>query len=568
VGPRPTDPTFQTVVDLGLRAVGVRPRLLPLALWMSRRAPVMVVRLSADGVHPAAWALAAPFVVPLLLALALMPHPVLVPAFVVSAVTVLLARRALGRVPEALRELRPMLAAGESVLGDGIGIGERRWPRALRVVVATDRRLLVAAGPGSSESFLLVDAPYERLTSAGVEWTGRAGNLSLTVADGDGAAAETHVVGIVSPNLLSIALALRSQGVPVADPAALAAAERAWDEVRVREDARQPLLDRAAMDTRDFDRGLWLLLGLSAIAFYGNLLGAIGLLLLFAASCVVCGYLSNTKSSRAYLVPINMLLSPMFLFLDVGETLGLMVVLSGVAALCLWAGATLRASADPQASEPALPAARPDRGSLRYTLGGLGLIRITGLMLAATLSLVVVASAGGFELTSLRLALDQARARQLPVDGRSNLTGSAAWLTYTPSRDLRELVTDRISDDAPYDGARWELRSPFTQGYNVVSLAHYVEDPRLDDPAAVARFVARKDREHSRLAGFSVTHTQAMIAGRRAFVWNHDSRSGYWFYAAWFPQPVHTVRVECIARDEKARFKRLCAQATRSLRFP
>src|SRR5204863_2594886 len=59
VGTRPTDPTFQTVVDLGLRDVGVRRRLLPLALWMSRRAPVMVVRLSADGVHATAWALAA-----------------------------------------------------------------------------------------------------------------------------------------------------------------------------------------------------------------------------------------------------------------------------------------------------------------------------------------------------------------------------------------------------------------------------------------------------------------------------------------------------------------------------
>jgi uncharacterized membrane-anchored protein len=567
VGTRPTDPSFQTVVDLGLRDVGVRRRLLPLALWMSSHAPAMVVRLSADGVHPAAWALAAPFVLPLLLALALMPHVVLVPGFVVSAITVLLGRRALRRVPEVLRELRPLLAADESVLGDGVGAGERRWPHALRVVVATDRRLMVAAGPGASEPFLLVDAPYERVTRAEVEWKGRAGSLSLTVAGDHGAASDTNVVAIASPNLLSIALALRAHGVPVADPGGLAAAERAWDEVRRREDARQPLLDRAAMDTRDFDRGLWLLLGLSAIAFYGNLLGPFGLLLVFAASCVVCGYLSGTTSSRAYLVPVNLLLSPMFLFLDAGEAIGLMVVLSGVAALCLWAGAALRASAGPLAGEPAGPEARPARGSLRYAIGGLGLIRITGLMLAATLSLVVVTSAAGFELTSLRLALDQARAKELPVDGRSNLTGNAAVLTYTPSRDLRELVTDRISDDAPYDGARWELRSPVTEGYNVVSLAHYVEDPRLDDPAAIAKFVARKDGEHSRLAGFHVTHTRTVVAGRTAYVWDHEGRSGYWFYAAWFPQPVHTVRVECIARDEKARFKRLCAQAMKSLRF-
>ena len=33
------------------------------------------------------------------------------------------------------------------------------------------------------------------------------------------------------------------------------------------------LLDRAAMSTRGFDRGLWLLLGLSALTFYVNPFG-------------------------------------------------------------------------------------------------------------------------------------------------------------------------------------------------------------------------------------------------------------------------------------------------------
>jgi hypothetical protein len=64
-----------------------------------------------------------------------------------------------------------------------------------------------------------------------------------------------------------------------------------------------------------------------------------------------------------------------------------------------------------------------------------------------------------------------------------------------------------------------------------------------------------------------VTHTERVVHGRRGYVWEHGSSDGHWYYAAWFPQPVHTVRVECIARKQKKRFKRLCAEAMGSLEF-
>ena len=138
---------------------------------------------------------------------------------------------------------------------------------------------------------------------------------------------------------------------------------------------------------------------------------------------------------------------------------------------------------------------------------------------------------------------------------------------HTPGRDLHELITDEEALAGPYDGARWELRSSFTKGYNVVTLAHYILEPRLGDDAAVAAFVAGKDRAHSRLAGFRVTHEQRVIDGRTAYVWDHGSHRGYWYYAAWFPEPVHSVRLECIAKRQTARFKRLCAEAVGSLEF-
>jgi hypothetical protein len=39
------------------------------------------------------------------------------------------------------------------------------------------------------------------------------------------------------------------------------------------------------------------------------------------------------------------------------------------------------------------------------------------------------------------------------------------------------------------------------------------------------------------------------------------------FYVVWFPQPVHTLRLECVAGGELRRFKRLCSEPIGSLEF-
>jgi hypothetical protein len=243
---------------------------------------------------------------------------------------------------------------------------------------------------------------------------------------------------------------------------------------------------------------------------------------------------------------------PAFLFVDADGVVLLMFAVSAVGAAALWVGSGLR-------SAPKI--VQPNR------LNALRLTRIAAILLGAVLGLVATASAAGFQLSSLPFALHEATSQKLPVDGRSDLTGGWARITYTPGPGLRELRTDEHFDAGPDDGARWELRSSFTQGDNVVSLSHYVFEPPLDDPAAVAAFVAGKDGEHAKLAGFPVRHTARVVDGREAYVWQYTDRRGYWHSVAWFPQPVHTVRVECIARREAARFKRLCAEAMASLRF-
>jgi hypothetical protein len=622
-------PRFQGVVDLGLRDVGVRTdrrRLaahfgkaslaavamavvsvlalcvlvtqtsaggpwvaavfvavtmagaLLLALRMVRRSPPVVVKVNAEGKNQAAGLLIGSF---LLLAAhaAVFRDPVLIPVAALSLIMALVLWRARGRLPEILRQLRGLLAANESVLGDGVGVmpgahGFRGRQAAWRLVVATDRRLLMTRSTRPSQPFVVVDAPYRDISRFGIEWTrrGYVGVLSLTAPAADGTSPETHVIGNMTPaNLLSIARALQAHGVPPDDPAALEEAEHGWEEARrAWAEGRRPgeqqqrpgLIDRSAMSTRQFDRGLWLLLGASAVILYTSVIGdGFAALAVIGALCGLCGYLSGTRSSLAYVVPLNLLLIPNFFFTGPSDVIVLMVLVSVVALACLWAGSALRRGAS--AGERAAPAA----GGLRYAISGVGLIRISGVLLVAMLALVVVTSAAGFELTSLRLAVDEATAKQVPVDGRSNLTGNAASLTYTRGPGLHEFITDEDWGAGPNDGARWELRSSFTKNENVVSLSHYIFEPRLDNPAAVAKFVADKDDEHSRMARHRVGHTKRVVDGRTGYVWTHGNRFGYWHYAVWFPHPVHTIRVECIAKQEAERFKRLCEEALGSLEF-
>jgi hypothetical protein len=571
----------QTSVDAGpwiaAAFVGVTvAAVIPLGLWMVKRSPPVVLKVNAEGTNQATWLMIGALLLTAAHA-AVFRDPVLIPVVALSLITTLVLFRARGQVPGILRQLRSLLGSGESVLGDGIGVmpgarGFRGRQDAWRLIVATDERLLVTRSTRSPNPFLVVDAAYRDVSRFGIEWKrrGLVGVLSLTAPAADGTSPDTHVIGNITPaNLLSIARALQAHGVPPDDPAALDDAERAWEEAQgAWQEQQRPgeqrggVLDRAAMSTRQFDRGLWLLLGASAVILYTSLFGeGLAALAVIGALCGVCGYLSGTRASLAYVAPLNLLVIPNFFFTGPSDVIALMIMLSAVALAGLWAGSALRRGAG--AGAPAAPAP----GGVRYAISGVGLIRISGVLLATMLALVVVTSAAGFELTSLRLAVDEATAKQVPVDGRSNLTGNAASLTYTPGPGLHEFITDEDWGAGPNDGARWELRSSFTKNQNVVSLAHYIFEPRLDDRAAVAKFVADKDDEHSRMARHRVRHTTRVVDGRTGYVWTHGNRFGYWHYAVWFPHPVHSIRVECVAKQEAERFKRLCDEALESLEF-
>jgi hypothetical protein len=280
---KPSSPVFNSVVDLGLRDVGVESNsrelaarvargsaavfvlivlsamalcfivaafgaapwvvvafplawaagIVALVLRILKRARPVVVVVRAQGTNQATWVLMAPVVllVAALLAGEFLLMPLLIPLVVVHGIMALVLRRGRGQVFEVLSKVRDLLAPGESVLGDGVGAvrGARSHRDALRLVIATDRRVLVAASTQSTERFPLVDVPYRRVSQFGIEWKygGRAGELSLTVDGLDGELAKTHVISSIAPaNLVSIAAALQAHGVQVDDPAAVIEAER------------------------------------------------------------------------------------------------------------------------------------------------------------------------------------------------------------------------------------------------------------------------------------------------------------------------------------------------------
>jgi hypothetical protein len=147
--------------------------------------------------------------------------PALIPVVALSLIMTLILWRARGQVPDVLRQLRSLLAANESVLGDGVGVmpgarGFRGRQDAWRLIVATDQRLLVTRSTRSPNAFVLVDAPYHDVSRFGIEWKrrGLVGVLSLTA------------------------------------PAALEEAERGWEEAqRAWEEGRRPGGSAAASST-------------------------------------------------------------------------------------------------------------------------------------------------------------------------------------------------------------------------------------------------------------------------------------------------------------------------------
>ena len=100
-----------------------------LAIRTANRAPIVVVRVNARGANQAIWLVMAPFL-PVVASALLIGTPLVIAPVGLSLIMALIVWRARARIPEMVRELHPLLAPDEAVLGDGIGLvgGARKRP--------------------------------------------------------------------------------------------------------------------------------------------------------------------------------------------------------------------------------------------------------------------------------------------------------------------------------------------------------------------------------------------------------------------------------------------------------
>src|SRR6185312_6144118 len=124
-----------------------------------------------EGTNQATWLLMVPHLT-LLALVAVLWDVRLIPVVGLVALVTVLAWRSRGRLPEALRGLRELLGEGEEVLGDGVGTTRGALTRsdAVRLVVTTDRRVLVTRVSRSGAPLVLVDAPYREVIRFGIGW--------------------------------------------------------------------------------------------------------------------------------------------------------------------------------------------------------------------------------------------------------------------------------------------------------------------------------------------------------------------------------------------------------------
>ena len=128
------------------------------------------------------------------------------------------------------------------------------------------------------------------------------------------------------------------------------------------------------------------------------------------------------------------------------------------------------------------------------------------------------------------------------ADGRSNLPGGLATMSFTPLPDQRELVRSR-SVDAPHDGSQWFVSMPDSSETrsNYAVLAYYVFKPPLDTDAAMREARAAEQRNASNMAADPIVFKTIEVDGRRADEFRFTMPGGDRALRVWIFGPVHVI---------------------------
>lgn len=227
----------------------------------------------------------------------------------------------------------------------------------------------------------------------------------------------------------------------------------------------------------------------------------------------------------------------------------------------------------PEQHTPKLPRARAKAKPPSVDLKGMALAFVFfSLVLVVSIagdSLLERAVTAVKDLTGTEQSAEPASADEwLAADGRSNMPGGLATLSFTPLPGQRELVRSR-SVDAPHDGSEWFVSMPDSSetGSNYAVLAYYVFKPPLDTDAAMREARAAEQRNASNMAADPIVFKTIDVDGRRADEFRFTMPGGDRALRVWIFGPVHSFRFDCRVGAGQDRLWRQCDELLESLKL-
>jgi len=159
---------------------------------------------------------------------------------------------------------------------------------------------------------------------------------------------------------------------------------------------------------------------------------------------------------------------------------------------------------------------------------------------------------------------------ELTADGKSNLPGGGASLTYKPIQDDFEVSGDGNLGGGPHDGATWDVEhwNPDGNGRTMMEVKEYIFEPKPTTPARIKSYVRADERWNTKQVGHSVKTKRETLDGRTAYTWEFINSDNDWVHYTDAFALTHSYRLYCITPvDNSNNFRQRCRNALATIKF-
>jgi hypothetical protein len=158
----------------------------------------------------------------------------------------------------------------------------------------------------------------------------------------------------------------------------------------------------------------------------------------------------------------------------------------------------------------------------------------------------------------------------LPLDGRSNLPGGLASLTYTPAAKQFEELGSADTDFGATGGAKWTVSRWGPHGLSFFGVQKVQWSEPIETKAEIVAWLRKENAKYSGYAGRWVTYHRSKFNGHRAYIWQFQIAGGGWRYAAWILHKSEALDFICAAAPgdpQLGAFQGQCNEAMKSTKI-